>query len=138
MKTRIQFNRALEKWYNRDGAESISQPRIYFRQHPKIKKRFWPKLDAHQIPKEIADPILEKLSQKVGKQVSLEDEWGKDLGLDSIEMMDIVIQFADQLHIEQVALIDMLKVKDIFRPMLQLHHSKFDVEDDENFERVFE
>lgn len=138
MKTRIQFNRALEKWYNRDGEESISQPRLYFREHPKIQKRFWPKLNADQIPREIAGPILKRLSEKVGKQVSLEDEWGKDLGLDSIEMMDIVIEFAEPLQIEQIALIDMLKVKDIFRPMLQLHHCKFDVEDDEHFVRVFE
>ncbi|BBM82167.1 1-acyl-sn-glycerol-3-phosphate acyltransferase [Candidatus Uabimicrobium amorphum] len=138
IKSRTEFNRALEKWYNRDGNESIAQPRVPFRKHPKIQKRFWAKIDTEQIPHEIADPILEKLTQKVGRPVSLEDEWGRDLGLDSIEMMDIIVEFADELRIEQVELIDMLKVKDIFRPILELHHSHYDIEGDENFHPVFE
>lgn len=137
-KNRIEFNRALEKWYNQNGEEQISQPPTLFRKHPKIQKRFWPTIDKDKIPKALADSILEKLTEKIGKKVSLEDEWGKDLGLDSIEMMDILIQFEDQLNLEQIQLIDMLKVKDIFRPILGLHHSVLDPQDKKDFDLVFE
>lgn len=116
---RLEFNQALEGWYNKNGPEPIklvsekfwteSFPKMAVQKKSEVVKAF---TIAPEVEKEITDKIAQLAKQK---SVSRSDNLAQDLGLDSLDISDVQTFLIVRYHIHALDTSDLQTVEDILR-----------------------
>lgn len=100
---RMEFNRALEKWYNKPFEEKsglkAGEPLLLVREScwseelPTIDFQEEVKNIEHSIPSDIQTRVIEKIAELAGKQASaiqIQDHLVADVGLDSLNIAELI------------------------------------------------
>ena len=114
--TRAQQNHWLENWYNELGAEQLQLVPYYFwtKKVPKITGEISEKnIDVSDIPQEIQKGVIDEFVRMTGRTpeaIKPEMQLRKDLGLDSLEMADVIDWLDLRFGVLDVSLVDLTTV----------------------------
>ena len=114
--SRAEQNHWLENWYNEQGNERLNLVPYYFwsKKTPQIagvKKAST--VDVSNIPQEIKNGVIEEFAKMTGrdqKTIIPEMQLRKDLGLDSLEMADVIDWLDLRFGVLDVSLMDLTTV----------------------------
>ena len=105
----VEMNRWMESWYNKDGPESpalVSRSR-WRSDLPQLAPPQQERFDERLIPDEIIDKVktfLADLAKTPKESITLQSRLGEDLGLDSLNMTDILQWLDEEYAIADVEL----------------------------------
>lgn len=118
--SRLEMNRYLENWYNRpDGLSKTKSEHpgetLQFVSYSMWKEKYLPvqmkkkaealDVDLKEIPEEVQEKVtlqLAKMTEKSPTEISPEQELSNDLGLDSLDVADLVVFIEDKFDIHGV------------------------------------
>jgi long-chain-fatty-acid--[acyl-carrier-protein] ligase len=116
---RLEFNKALEKWYNARGPEALklvsdhfwneSYPKIQVGERAEKTKQF---SISPEVEKEISNKIADLARRP---SVSRTDNLAKDLGLDSLDVADLQTFIIERYDISTFTSEDVQTVEDVLR-----------------------
>jgi long-chain-fatty-acid--[acyl-carrier-protein] ligase len=132
--TRLEFNKALENWYNRypqPGPEPLSLLPYYFwnKALPKVacSKKDLPLMDDSTIPEMVKQEIIaqvERLSKKTASEIKNEMLLSADLGLDSLDMAQMLLFLEERFDVEPAAYAELRTVADLLQAATGLKKQK--------------
>lgn len=127
---RLEFNRYLEKWYNKKGPEPLTFVSDVFwkKNYPFFKaseKVVNPSDVSWEIDPEMEAIICNKIAElSKQKTVFRHQHLSQDLGLDSLDNAQLLLFIEDKYEIEGVSLLAVDTVEDVLKALSQAMHSK--------------
>ena len=121
---RLEFNKYLERWYNQRGPEPLTLVTDCFwkESFPKIEEQKKGAFDTEQwtIAPEKEQEILNKISQLSRRpQVQRSQNLNRDLGMDSLDLAQLVTFVEQKYEIEDVSVDQLETVEDILKSVAQ-------------------
>ena len=110
------LNQWLEDWYNAPGDEDLSLVSYSFwgQVLPEVKVRQQEEeLDLSQVPDEGVKAVLEEFSRMTGRSGDSLDanmSLGNDLGLDSVDLSEVLVWLAERFHATDVSITELNSV----------------------------
>lgn len=126
-KDKLPFNQYLEEWYNLPF-KSSGEPLILVRQYfwsakkPEMYQRVKETIDISTIDESIKNTIIEeiaKISKRDPKELSFETNLSKDLGLDSLDLVELIAFLDDKYEVKNIHPQDLNEVQDLIAALVR-------------------
>lgn len=133
---RMTLNRYLEDWYNKKGAEPlklVSYSRWKELYPPILEKTSDELAELENVPEEIKNPIIDEISaltKRPSSEISLDQDLSTDLGLDSLDISQLVAMLKEQFGVNGLQSSDLTTVGSIVAFAARLKRSKIEDEDE--------
>lgn len=118
--TRLEINRYLEKWYNQEGPEPLNLVPYYFwkKEIPKAfeETQSLETFDLSLLPQDIVHHVKDELASLSGYSIAeIKEEMllAKDLGLDSLDMAQLILFLKENYGINNIQVTELIKVEDV-------------------------
>lgn len=109
--TRLEIDRFMETWFNKDwgpkGEPLYSVPDYFWRElyadHEYQTKHY--SFNLNQVPKNLRNAVVTLIADKVNldcKEVDFDMHLGRDLGLDSLDIVEILTELEHRYHIKRL------------------------------------
>lgn len=118
--TRLEFNRYLENWYNKDGAEPLKlvPHSMWSKELPKLYPFEQEKKDNNVDLEKISEKVKKKIQKKISELTHLPPEkidpkmhLSHDLGLDSLDLGELVVFLEDEFEIRPFSVVELTTVQ---------------------------
>lgn len=142
--SRLELNRYLEKWYNKEGPEPLNLVSFsHFRKEfPTIRERpKEEKVSLEAVGQEIKERVIEeiaKLTRAPLSQITPESNLAQDLGLDSLDMAQLVVSLKEQFGIQSLQSTDIKTVASVMVFAAKLRKSREDENGEQKLAIVWE
>ncbi len=119
--SRLELNRFLEDWFNQEGKEPLTLVPYYFWKK-ELPKAFETqisseKIDLSSVPQDVINAVKEEVAALSGRsagEIGGELYLAKDLGLDSLDLAQLVLFLKESFGINNIHGTDLVKVDDLF------------------------